>query len=127
VRLVSDPCWLAGLTPTPSQTVAPPRIQECPVQMEGIVIDVRSFGKNVNANAFEVHVNRLHVDDSLLIGEGQRPHISADGWRPLIMSFCRFFGTGPEVHPSRLAESDFARSFTGATKPQTGQRREANN
>jgi hypothetical protein len=28
-------------------------------------------------------------------------------WRPLMMSFCRFFGLGGELHPSRLAASDF--------------------
>jgi hypothetical protein len=25
-------------------------------------------------------------------------------WRPLVMSFTQFFGLGPQVHPSRLAE-----------------------
>jgi hypothetical protein len=34
-------------------------------------------------------------------------HIDPVKWRPLIMSFCRFFGLGGEVHPSRLAESPF--------------------
>jgi hypothetical protein len=33
-------------------------------------------------------------------------------WRPLIMSFCRFFGLGSEVHPSRLTESDFMKFVT---------------
>jgi hypothetical protein len=28
------------------------------------------------------------------------------------MSFCRFFGLGGEVHPSRLAESDFMKFMT---------------
>jgi hypothetical protein len=75
--------------------------------MEGIVHDVRPFGKNVSANAFEVHITRLHVDETLLLGDEARPHIDPVRWRPLIMSFCRFFGLGGEVHPSRLAESDF--------------------
>jgi hypothetical protein len=44
------------------------------------------------------------VEESLLEGE---KHIDPVRWRPLIMSFCRFFGLGGEVHPSRLAESDF--------------------
>src|SRR3954454_15570943 len=98
---------IAGLTSVRSDTVAPPRVHECPVQMEGILHDVRPFGKNVSANAFEVHIVKLHVHESLLIEDGRRPHIDPIKWRPLIMSFCRFFGLGDEVHPSRLAESDF--------------------
>lgn len=97
----------AGLTPMPALDVRPPRIAECPVQMEGRVHDVRPFGTHVNANAFEVHITRLHVEESLLIGDGPRPHIDPEKWRPLIMSFCRFFGRGAEVHPSRLAQSQF--------------------
>jgi flavin reductase (DIM6/NTAB) family NADH-FMN oxidoreductase RutF len=105
-RYEPDKFGVAGLTAVPSVAVAPPRIRECPVQMEGVVHEARSFGKNVNANAFEVHIVRLHVEESLLVN-GARPHIDPVKWRPLIMSFCRFFGMGEEVHPSRLAESDF--------------------
>jgi flavin reductase (DIM6/NTAB) family NADH-FMN oxidoreductase RutF len=106
-RYEPDKFGAGGMTPMPSEAVAPPRIQECPVQMEGVVHDIRPFGKNVNANAFEVHIVKLHVDESLLMEDGPRPHIDPEKWRPLIMSFCRFFGRGAEVHPSRLAESDF--------------------
>jgi flavin reductase (DIM6/NTAB) family NADH-FMN oxidoreductase RutF len=106
---------IAGLTPANSQSVAPPRVFECPVQMEGIVNDFRPFGKNVNANVFEVHIVKLHVDEKLLMGDPARPHIDAAAWRPLIMSFCRFFVLGGEVHPSRLAESDFMKSVNQGT------------
>ena len=109
-RYEADKFGTAGLTPAPSLVVRPPRIQECPVQMEGTVHDFRPFGKNVNANAFEVHIVKLHVDESLIVENGSRPHIDAQKWKPLIMSFCRFFGLAVEVHPSRLAESDFIRS-----------------
>jgi hypothetical protein len=80
--------------------------------MEGIVHDVRPFGKNVSANAFEVHIVRLHVDESLLVPgtSPSRAHIDPVKWRPLIMSFCRFFDLGDEVHRSRLAESAFMKS-----------------
>jgi flavin reductase (DIM6/NTAB) family NADH-FMN oxidoreductase RutF len=115
-RYEPDKFGTAGLTPVPSHAVRPPRVAECPVQMEGIVHDVRPFGKIVSANAFEVHIVKLHVEESLLEGEGLRPHIDAERWRPLIMSFCRFFGLGGEVHPSRLAESDFMR-FVRGEKP----------
>ena len=102
-----DKFAISGLTPIDSETVKPPRVLECPVQMEGVVHHYRSFGKNVSANVFEVHIVKLHVDEDLLSGDGPRPRIDPVRWRPLMMSFCRFFGLGGELHPSRLAESDF--------------------
>lgn len=39
-------------------------------------------------------------------------HIDPVRWCPLIMNFCRFFGLGGEVHPSRLAQSDFMQFVT---------------
>lgn len=112
-----DKFGVAGLTPVPSVAVQPPRIAECPVQMEGVVHDFRSFGKNVSANCFEVHIVKLHVEESLLIGEQGRPHIDPEAWRPLIMSFCRFFDIGAEVHPSRLAESNFMKLMRNGSQP----------
>lgn len=102
-----DKFGISGFTPKTSDAVAPPRVAECPVQMEGMVHDWRPFGKNVNANVFEIHIEKLHVDENLLMGDGPRPHIDPERWRPLIMSFCRFFDLGGEVHPSRLALSNF--------------------
>lgn len=112
-RYEPDKFGISEFTPAPSESVTPPRVRECPVQMEGIVHDYRPFGKNVSANAFEVHIVKLHVDESLLVEHGARPHIDPVRWRPLIMSFCRFFGLGGEVHPSRLAESDFMKIVAG--------------
>jgi flavin reductase (DIM6/NTAB) family NADH-FMN oxidoreductase RutF len=117
-RYEQDKFEIAGFTPTVSESVAPPRVHECPVQMEGIVHDVRPFGKNVSANMFEVHIVKLHVDEKLLVGGEARPHIDPVRWRPLIMSFCRFFGLGGEVHPSRLADSDFMKFVTRGTTSQ---------
>ena len=117
-RYEPDKFGTAGFTPQPSLAVSAPRVRECPVQMEGIVHDVRPFGKNVNANCFEVHIVKLHVDEALLVAgdpDSPRRHIDPEKWKPLIMSFCRFFGMGNEVHPSRLAESDFMRFVRGGT------------
>ena len=85
--------------------------------MEGIVHEFRPFGKNVSANAFEVHIVKLHVDDELLAGDERHPRIDPVRWRPLIMSFCRFFGLSGEVHPSRLAESDFMKVVSQGSAP----------
>lgn len=45
-----------------------------------VVHDGRPFGKNVSANAFEVHIVKLHVDESLLAvgNNAERPHVDAD-------------------------------------------------
>ena len=74
----------------------------------------------MNANVFEVHIVKLHVDENLLLEDGLRPHIDPVRWRPLIMSFCRFFGLGGEVNPSRLAESNFMKFVTQGTRSQLG-------
>jgi flavin reductase (DIM6/NTAB) family NADH-FMN oxidoreductase RutF len=118
-RYEGDKFGLAGFTPVDSLSVAPPRVAECPVQMEGIVHEYRPFGKNVNANMFEVHITKLHVDEQLLAEDGQKLHIDPVRWRPLIMSFCRFFGLSGEVHPSRLAESDFMKFVNRGTAPRS--------
>ncbi|HKN17640.1 MAG TPA: flavin reductase family protein [Candidatus Sulfotelmatobacter sp.] len=110
-----DKFGVSGLTAVKSLCVAPPRVAECPVQMEGVVHEFRPFGKNVSANMFEVHIMKLHVDETLLADGGPRPHIDPLRWRPLIMSFCRFFGLSGEVHPSRLAESNFMKFVNHGT------------
>ena len=52
---------------------------------------------------FEVKIERIHVDESILMdGEGHR--IDPDKWRPLIMSFQHFYGLGPRVQESTLAQ-----------------------
>jgi flavin reductase (DIM6/NTAB) family NADH-FMN oxidoreductase RutF len=99
---------LAGLTAAPSETVGPPRVAECPVQLEAVVeavhpvaeTDCRQRG---NVLCIEVRVQRVHVDDSLLM-PGDPDRIDPDRWRPLIMSFQEFYGLGPRVRPSTLGQ-----------------------
>ena len=57
------------------------------------------------------------------MGDPSHPHIDPEKWRPLIMTFCRFFGVGGEVHPSRLAESNFMKVMGKGTgsQPVNGQ------
>ena len=65
-RYESDKFAVAGLTPVDSEVVKAPRVLECPVQIEGVVHHYRSFGKNVGAHVFEVHIVKLHVAGELL-------------------------------------------------------------
>ncbi|MEQ0564137.1 flavin reductase family protein [Amycolatopsis sp. NEAU-NG30] len=104
---VADKFGRAGLTPVPSETVAPPRVAECPVAMEAVVSAVHPVADEDPAQrggilAFEVRVQRVFVHDSIRL-PGSDDHIDPDAWRPLIMSFQKLYGLGPQVHPSTLA------------------------
>jgi len=98
----------AGLTPIPSETVAPPRALECPVQLEAVVAARHGLGEDGPWRgaicAFEVRIQRVHARPELLM-DGHANRIDPDKWRPLIMSFQKFYGlTNGQVHPSRLGE-----------------------
>ena len=55
-----------------------------------------------NAHATTVRITRVHADPSVLV-DGKPNYIDPDKWRPLIMSFQRFYGLGAELADSRLA------------------------
>jgi flavin reductase (DIM6/NTAB) family NADH-FMN oxidoreductase RutF len=97
----------AGLTPVASETVAPPRVAECPVVMEAVVEAVHPVADEDPVQrggivAVEVRVQRVFVHDSVRLA-GTDDHIDPDAWRPLIMSFQKFYGLGAQVHSSALA------------------------
>jgi flavin reductase (DIM6/NTAB) family NADH-FMN oxidoreductase RutF len=106
-RHVADKFEVANLTPIASETVSPPRVQECPVQMEAILIGQHGIADDDAQmrgflTCFELRVQRVHVDESLLIGD--KPNrIDPDQWKPLIMSFQRFYGLSAELHESDLS------------------------
>lgn len=103
-----DKFGVAGLTPVPALSVQPPRVAECPVQLEAVLAashplaadDPDRQGKLVG---LEVRIVKVHVEESLHL-EGAADRIDPEKWRPLLMSFCHFYGLGPRLHPSRLAE-----------------------
>ena len=105
----SDKFARAGLTPIPSLEVAAPRAAECPIQLEARVSAIHPLANDDAtfdgfALAIEVAVQRLHVDESLLM-DGNPDRIDSAKWRPLIMSFQEFYGLeGGTLHHSRLGE-----------------------
>jgi len=102
-RYERDKFALAGLTEQASELVRAPRVAECPIQLECRVVAAHPFqDPDTRCTAFEVQVLRAHVEQELVI-PGTR-HVDPLGWDPLIMKFCEFFGGGPNVHPSRLAQ-----------------------
>lgn len=106
-RFVPDKFARAGLTPMDAETVAAPRVLECPVQLEAVVETVHGIadddpGWRGRLLCFEVRVQRVHVEDAIRM-KGERDRIDPDRWRPLIMSFQKFYGLGPRLYGSTLA------------------------
>jgi flavin reductase (DIM6/NTAB) family NADH-FMN oxidoreductase RutF len=106
-RHEKDKLSIAGLSTTPSALVQAPRVAECPVQLEAVLETTHAFGnrpdKAATAMAFEVRIVRAHIDAAMVM-QGTQNRIDPDKWRPLIMSFCQFYGLGERVWPSTLAE-----------------------
>jgi flavin reductase (DIM6/NTAB) family NADH-FMN oxidoreductase RutF len=97
----------AGLTPIASETVSPPRALEAPVQLEARIEAVHSIAAEDEMIAgkiltFEARILRVHLEDSILLADDPS-RIDPDKWRPLIMSFQKFYGLGEQIHSSKLA------------------------
>jgi flavin reductase (DIM6/NTAB) family NADH-FMN oxidoreductase RutF len=99
----------ARLTEVASETVAPPRALECPVQMEAVVERWHGMADEDDALRgrlviFEVRVQRVHLAREILM-DGNPNRVDPDKWRPLIMSFAKFYGLAEgQLLPSTLAQ-----------------------
>ncbi|KAI0383197.1 hypothetical protein F5Y04DRAFT_250836 [Hypomontagnella monticulosa] len=95
-KFVKDKWTKAGLHPQPSSFVNPPRVAECPVQMECQVVSSNKLMSDAPDRhgfilAIEVRVLRVHILQNLRM-EGYPNRVDPDKWRPLIMSFQEFYG-----------------------------------
>jgi len=106
-RYEKDKFGAAGVTPMPAETIAGFRVRECPVQLEAVLEAEHGYDEGGPLDGFvailEARITRVHVERSLLM-DGHADRIDPDKWRPLIFSFQQFYGLGPQIHPSRLAE-----------------------
>jgi flavin reductase (DIM6/NTAB) family NADH-FMN oxidoreductase RutF len=99
---------ISGLRPVASETVAAPRVMECPVQLEAKLEATHGLAEHdekARGRSFimEVRIQRVHLEECILM-RGERDRVDPDKWRPLIMSFQQFYGLGPQLHESTLAE-----------------------
>jgi flavin reductase (DIM6/NTAB) family NADH-FMN oxidoreductase RutF len=108
-RYVKDKWTCANLTQQASDVVRPPRIQECPVQMETELVG--SYGLMDDDSKWkgtmfgiEVKILRVHVEDELRLA-GHANRIDPDKWSPAIMSFQELYG----IKSKRLAASELAK------------------
>lgn len=107
-RYEPDKFAIAGLSKTPADTVNPPRISECPVQMEAVVEAIHSVAESDAAMCgriitFELRITRVFLHDSIIMNNNP-DRVDPDKWKPLIMSFQQFYTLGVKVQYSTLAE-----------------------
>jgi flavin reductase (DIM6/NTAB) family NADH-FMN oxidoreductase RutF len=105
-RHVADKFGLAELTPMASEIVAPPRVLECPVQLEASVSASHPVGEDNPAQqgfilCIETRIRRVHAEESIMMSREENL-IDPDKWRPLIMSFQQFYGLGARLQDSTL-------------------------
>ena len=106
-RYEKDKFGTARLTPVDAETVRPPRVLECPVQLEGNLVAEHSVDVGGPLEGaiitFEVRISRIFLDSTILM-DGDANRVDPDKWRPLMFSFQEFYGMGNKVHHSRLGE-----------------------
>jgi len=98
----------AGLTPLHADLVAAPLVQECPVQLEAVLANARSLAAEDEVlkgriMVIELRIVRVHIEESILVG-GHANRVDPNKWKPLIMSFQKFYSVGDELRHSILSE-----------------------
>lgn len=100
----ADKFAAAGLTPQPSDLVAPPRVRECLLQFEA---EVRRLTPGVTGEyaIAEAEVVRVHADPRI-VRDGD--HIDPLAWQPIVYSFRHYFGIGEPLGPRGAARMSVA-------------------
>jgi hypothetical protein len=62
--------------------------------------DLQQKGKILT---MEFRIQRIYLEESIMM-DGYNNRVDPDKWRPLIMSFQKFYGLGDQVQNSRLSQ-----------------------
>lgn len=93
-RFEPDKFAAAGLTAEPAHLVRPPRVAECPIQLEAraerLLPDLSGGFVIV-----EAVVRKVHADSRIVVPGTD--HVDPATWSPLIYNFRHYFGLGPEL------------------------------
>ncbi|WNF01456.1 flavin reductase family protein [Streptomyces luomodiensis] len=116
-RFVPDKFGAAGLTEEPSHVVRPPRVAECPVQLEARAERVRPdvAGEFV---IVEAGVAKVHADPRIVVPGTD--YIDPAAWSPLIYNFRHYFGLGPELGHSYRTQTPRTQTPRTTSSPGRG-------
>ncbi len=106
-RYVADKFALAGLDEAPSESIAPPRVAQCPLQLEARLLAAHR-GSAVDGEdgayvSLEMQVLRVHAHEAIL--QTGNDHIDTARWSPLLYVFRHYFGTGSKLGHNFRAET----------------------
>ncbi|OLO34658.1 flavin reductase [Streptomyces sp. MNU77] len=93
-RFEPDKFAAAGLRPQPSELVRPPRVAECPMQLEARVARAQPDSSG-DFLIVEAQVLKVHADPRIIVSGSQ--HIDPAAWSPLIYNFRHYYALGPEL------------------------------
>lgn len=93
-RYEPDKFAAAGLTPQASVRVRPPRVAQCPLQLEARVVQ-RTPSADGSFWTVEAEVLHVHADPAVTVPGTQ--HVDPDLWSPLVYNFRHYYGLGPEL------------------------------
>lgn len=108
-RFDPDKFALSGLTEQKSALVGPPRIRECPLQFEAVVVAHHAPGagwpedRPESFEIIEVKVVRVHAHPDIVIAGTN--YIDTAAWQPLLYVFRHYFGLGPDLGRTFKAEA----------------------
>jgi flavin reductase (DIM6/NTAB) family NADH-FMN oxidoreductase RutF len=95
-----DKWKLGGFTAVPSQSIAPARVADCPVQIEARVAEAMPLSEV--GVAVHVSVVLTHAHEALVIPDTS--YIDLERWRPLYYTFRHYYAQGEQVAVSFKAE-----------------------
>lgn len=102
-----DKFQLGNFTPQASTTVRPPRIAECPFQMEASVMAVHGptdwpAAAPESFAILETKITATHANKDIVVPGTD--HIDTDKWSPLFYVFRHYFGTANDLGATFKAE-----------------------
>ncbi|WP_079150872.1 flavin reductase family protein [Streptomyces sparsogenes] len=105
-RFEPDKFAAAGLREEPSHEVRPPRVAECPLQLEARALRV---GPDVSGEfvIVEAAVHKVHADPRIVVPGTD--HVDPASWSPLVYNFRHYFGLGPELGSSYRTQTPRSR------------------
>lgn len=101
-RYEPDKWKLGGFAPRPSEIVLPPRIAECPVQMEARVTNMTPLDEEENATIVHAKILRTYVHQTLAVPGTS--HVDLDAWKPMYYTFRHYFSQGERIGVNFRAE-----------------------